>query len=83
MAGAFKVNEKRGWATSPSGALYHFGTSGISVAVATGLTHPLGSFFFLSIFPSVFLDLSKKLLSILLKIAHAMINLVFLLNSKN
>ncbi|XP_022728210.1 mitochondrial substrate carrier family protein ucpB-like isoform X1 [Durio zibethinus] len=41
LSGAFKVNEKRSWATSPSGALYHFGTSGISVAVATGLTHPL------------------------------------------
>lgn len=39
--GAFKFNEKRISASSPSGALYHFGTSGVSVAVATGLTHPL------------------------------------------
>lgn len=37
-----KGNEKQSWATSPSNAAYHFGTSGISVAVATGITHPLG-----------------------------------------
>ncbi|KAL5561582.1 hypothetical protein UlMin_031329 [Ulmus minor] len=36
-----KVNEKLNWAVSPSNAVYHFGTSGLSVAVATGLTHPL------------------------------------------
>ncbi|KAL1085469.1 hypothetical protein V6Z11_D08G052500 [Gossypium hirsutum] len=41
LSGAFKFNEKRISASSASGALYHFGTSGISVAVATGLTHPL------------------------------------------
>ncbi|GMI74006.1 hypothetical protein like AT4G03115 [Hibiscus trionum] len=41
LSGAVKFNEKRISAASPSGALYHFGTSGISVAVATGLTHPL------------------------------------------
>lgn len=41
LSGAFKFNEKRIPASSPSGALYHFGTSGVSVAVATGLTHPL------------------------------------------
>ncbi|KAB2015825.1 hypothetical protein ES319_D08G053500v1 [Gossypium barbadense] len=41
LSGAFKFNEKRISASSPSGALYHFGTSGVSVAVATGLTHPL------------------------------------------
>lgn len=50
MEGAFKFNEKRISPSSPSGALYHFGTSGISVAVATGLTHPLGSIFIFLIF---------------------------------
>ncbi|XP_073292177.1 uncharacterized protein [Primulina huaijiensis] len=29
------------WGISPSYAMYHFGTSGISVAAATGITHPL------------------------------------------
>jgi len=28
---------------SPSDVFYNFGTSGLSVAVATGVTHPLGS----------------------------------------
>lgn len=37
-----KVEEKQIWAVSPSNAAYHFGTSGLSVAVATGITHPLG-----------------------------------------
>ncbi|XVE77702.1 hypothetical protein DITRI_Ditri13aG0084200 [Diplodiscus trichospermus] len=41
LSGEFEVNNKRSWAESPSGALYHFGTSGIAVAVATGFTHPL------------------------------------------
>ncbi|XVF21876.1 hypothetical protein REPUB_Repub12eG0127200 [Reevesia pubescens] len=41
FSGTVKVNEKKSWATSSLGALNHFGTSGISVAVATGLTHPL------------------------------------------
>ncbi|KAH7517144.1 hypothetical protein FEM48_Zijuj09G0031200 [Ziziphus jujuba var. spinosa] len=36
-----KVEEKQIWAVSPSNAAYHFGTSGLSVAVATGITHPL------------------------------------------
>lgn len=35
-------NEKQSWAVSPSNVAYHFGTSGLSVAVATGITHPLG-----------------------------------------
>ncbi|KAM6575587.1 hypothetical protein CsatA_023914 [Cannabis sativa] len=34
-------SEKPSWAVSPSNAGYHFGTSGLSVAVATGITHPL------------------------------------------
>lgn len=34
-------NEKQSWAISPSNVAYHFGTSGLSVAVATGITHPL------------------------------------------
>ncbi|GAV79071.1 Mito_carr domain-containing protein [Cephalotus follicularis] len=29
------------WAASPSNFFYHFGTSGLSVATATGVTHPL------------------------------------------
>jgi len=36
-------NEERSWVVSPSDVFYHFGTSGLSVAVATGVTHPLGS----------------------------------------
>ncbi|KAE8009622.1 hypothetical protein FH972_006050 [Carpinus fangiana] len=34
-------NEKRSWVVSPSVIFYHFGTSGLSVAVATGVTHPI------------------------------------------
>ncbi|PON57205.1 Mitochondrial substrate/solute carrier [Parasponia andersonii] len=36
-----KGNEKQSWAVSPSNAAYHFGASGLSVAIATGITHPL------------------------------------------
>ncbi|XP_021681413.1 uncharacterized protein LOC110665546 isoform X2 [Hevea brasiliensis] len=36
-----KVNAKQNWAASPSKFIYHFATSGISVAAATGVTHPL------------------------------------------
>lgn len=36
-----KVNEKQSWAVSPSDVVYHFGTSGLSVAAATAVTHPL------------------------------------------
>ncbi|KAK3003242.1 hypothetical protein RJ639_018184 [Escallonia herrerae] len=32
---------KQNWWVSPSNVAYHFGTSGISVAAATGITHPL------------------------------------------
>ncbi|XP_050265596.1 uncharacterized protein LOC126709413 [Quercus robur] len=38
IPGSGKVNN---WAASPSHLCYHFGTSGLSVAVATGVTHPL------------------------------------------
>lgn len=35
------------WGLPPlSTILYHFGTSGVSVATATSVTHPLGSDFF-------------------------------------
>ncbi|KAJ7972873.1 Mitochondrial substrate carrier family protein [Quillaja saponaria] len=34
-------NEKQNWDGSPSNVFYHFATSGLSVAVATGCTHPL------------------------------------------
>ena len=38
-------NEKQSWsAVSPSEVAYHFGTSGLSVAAATAVTHPLGNF---------------------------------------
>ncbi|RVW55003.1 Mitochondrial substrate carrier family protein ucpB [Vitis vinifera] len=37
-----KGNKSRNWALSPSNAVYHFGASGISVATATAITHPLG-----------------------------------------
>ncbi|KAF3436374.1 hypothetical protein FNV43_RR23466 [Rhamnella rubrinervis] len=36
-----KVKEMQSWVVSPSNVAYHFGTSGLSVAVATGITHPL------------------------------------------
>lgn len=40
-----KADEKQNWAlVSPSGVAFHFGTSGLSVAVATAVTHPLGNF---------------------------------------
>lgn len=39
-----KADEKQNWAlVSPSGVAFHFGTSGLSVAVATAVTHPLGN----------------------------------------
>lgn len=42
IPGSGKVNNgKPSWAASPSHVFYHFGTSGLSVAVATGVTHPL------------------------------------------
>ncbi|GLU03435.1 hypothetical protein SLE2022_206360 [Rubroshorea leprosula] len=40
-SGSVEVNEKQSWAASPSTVFYHFGTSGLSVAVATAVTHPL------------------------------------------
>lgn len=36
-------DEKQNWAASPSTVFNHFATSGLSVAVATGVTHPLGA----------------------------------------
>ncbi|XP_031250848.1 mitochondrial substrate carrier family protein ucpB isoform X1 [Pistacia vera] len=36
-----KVKEKQIWSATPSHILSHFGTSGLAVAVATGVTHPL------------------------------------------
>ncbi|PKI59443.1 hypothetical protein CRG98_020202 [Punica granatum] len=52
-----KENKSQKWAPSPSQVFYHFGTSGTSVAVATGITHPLGDFLFppLSIYCELFL----------------------------
>lgn len=39
-----KVGEKqKNWSTTPSHIVHHFGTSGLAVAVATAVTHPLGS----------------------------------------
>ncbi|KAK4407069.1 RNA-binding protein BRN1 [Sesamum angolense] len=37
LSGSFKAR----WGISPSDVVYHFGTSGMSVAAATGVTHPL------------------------------------------
>lgn len=34
-------DEKQNWAKSPSTVFNHFATSGLSVAVATSITHPL------------------------------------------
>ena len=42
VSGIMKGDDKRSWAVSPSNAAFHFGTSGLSVAIATGITHPLG-----------------------------------------
>ncbi|XP_024045554.1 mitochondrial substrate carrier family protein ucpB isoform X4 [Citrus clementina] len=37
-----KVGEKqKNWSTTPSHIVHHFGTSGLAVAVATAVTHPL------------------------------------------
>lgn len=38
-----KVGGKQNRSTTPSHIVYHFGTSGLAVAVATAVTHPLGS----------------------------------------
>lgn len=43
-AGTSSHDEKQNWAKSPSTVFNHFATSGISVAVATSITHPLGTF---------------------------------------
>lgn len=42
LSGSVEVNKKQSWAASPSTVFYHFGASGLSVAVATAVTHPLG-----------------------------------------
>ncbi|KAI5399251.1 hypothetical protein KIW84_064572 [Lathyrus oleraceus] len=34
-------NQKQNWASSPSTVFNHFATSGLSVAIATSITHPL------------------------------------------
>ncbi|KAI9182673.1 hypothetical protein LWI28_027720 [Acer negundo] len=39
--GKVKFDEKQKWSTSTSYIVYHFGTSGLAVAVATAITHPL------------------------------------------
>uniref|UniRef100_A0A5B7AZT5 Mitochondrial substrate carrier family protein ucpB n=1 Tax=Davidia involucrata TaxID=16924 RepID=A0A5B7AZT5_DAVIN len=41
VSGSVKMNEKQNWGVSASDVVYHFGTSGISVAAATAITHPL------------------------------------------
>ncbi|GER26501.1 mitochondrial carrier protein [Striga asiatica] len=46
LYGVFEASSPGGkfkskWGVSPSDVFYHFGTSGISVATATGVTHPL------------------------------------------
>ncbi|XP_059625767.1 uncharacterized protein LOC132268886 isoform X1 [Cornus florida] len=40
-SGSVKVIENQNYTVSPSKVVYHFGTSGISVAAATAITHPL------------------------------------------
>lgn len=46
-----KIREKQILAVSPIAVVYHFGTSGIAVATATGITHPLGfSLYMLTVF---------------------------------
>ncbi|XP_010240838.1 PREDICTED: mitochondrial substrate carrier family protein ucpB [Nelumbo nucifera] len=40
-SGSLKVEEEKKSAASVSHIVYHFGTSGIAVATATGITHPL------------------------------------------
>ncbi|GAA0163040.1 secondary carrier transporter [Lithospermum erythrorhizon] len=41
IPGGVKVKERQKWGVSPSHVFYHFGTSGVSVAAATAVTHPL------------------------------------------
>lgn len=41
ISGSMKIREKQILAVSPIAVVYHFGTSGIAVATATGITHPL------------------------------------------
>ncbi|CAA2979441.1 Mitochondrial substrate carrier family protein ucpB [Olea europaea subsp. europaea] len=41
MAADSASDGKQKWGVSASDVVYHFGTSGISVAAATGITHPL------------------------------------------
>ncbi|KAJ8543334.1 hypothetical protein K7X08_005857 [Anisodus acutangulus] len=40
-SGSTEVKERRKWGVSASDVVSHFGTSGMSVAAATGITHPL------------------------------------------
>nr|GMD18553.1 mitochondrial substrate carrier family protein ucpB isoform X2 [Ipomoea batatas] len=43
VSGSSKVKQQRQkWGVSASDVAYHFGTSGVSVAAATAITHPLG-----------------------------------------
>lgn len=42
--GEMGVKLNQNWWASPSKVAYHFGTSGVAVAAATGITHPLGIF---------------------------------------
>lgn len=41
LPGSARQDKSRKWRVSPLDVAYHFGTSGLSVAVATGVTHPL------------------------------------------
>ncbi|KAK4791756.1 hypothetical protein SAY86_032169 [Trapa natans] len=41
LSAPVKDNNSQSWVVSSSDVFYHFGTSGASVAVATGITHPL------------------------------------------
>ncbi|KAI6695694.1 hypothetical protein NL676_023404 [Syzygium grande] len=41
FSGSARQDESQKWRVSPSDVAYHFATSGLSVGVATGVTHPL------------------------------------------
>nr|GLL30646.1 mitochondrial substrate carrier family protein ucpB isoform X1 [Ipomoea trifida] len=41
VSGSREVKQRQKWGVSASDVAYHFGTSGISVAAATAITHPL------------------------------------------
>lgn len=44
-SGEMRAMNNQSWSASPSKVASHFGTSGVAVAAATSITHPLGFLF--------------------------------------